>query len=142
MWIWVFGLSILKQRKATLDFRNTGGDLWGLPFTGIAVLLAHFTLTGLPLLAGFILRLTLFTRLAEVSILSTAWAFIGNIGFAISGFRSLAMLVNKSEETRSTSLSEKTGEAVFLVLGILVLVLMGWFPQIFLPGMLNLTRGF
>ena len=142
LWVWVFALSILKQKQGTLDFKDCSGQLWELPFVSTAILLAHFTLAGLPVLAGFPLRQALFSHLADVSILAAAWAFIGNIGFLIAGFRSLAMLVSQNERIREKTIKEKTGEVIFLTSGILALLAIGWFPQVFLPWLLNLTGGF
>lgn len=142
LWVWVFGLSILRQKKGSLSFESVSGGVRKLPFAVIAQSLAHFTLAGLPLLAGFPLRQALYAHLSEASFAITIWVFIGNIGFLIAGLRSLGVLLVSPLKGEALSINETAGEAIFLSLGILALLAIGWFPQFILPWMVNLTKGF
>jgi formate hydrogenlyase subunit 3/multisubunit Na+/H+ antiporter MnhD subunit len=127
-------------RQVGTAFDNLNGLLRRFPLTSSAFLVAYFSLGGLPLLAGFPTRQVLMESIAQHSLGIALWAFIGNLGFLLSGFRVLAVLV---KDTQSPwQLGEEWPEMIFLAGGIVALLLIGIFPHFFLSGTLNLLNAF
>jgi hypothetical protein len=59
----------------------------------------------------------------------------------MAGVRSLAAL-SVVREVKGWQVNEKPGEAIFLTLGSFFLLLLGWFPQWFLPFLMDVLKGF
>jgi formate hydrogenlyase subunit 3/multisubunit Na+/H+ antiporter MnhD subunit len=128
------------MKTGSLNYDSVVGQIREMPITVIAVFLAHFTLAGLPLLGCFPLRQALFSSLGKESLQMAVWAFLGNVGLLAAGLRGLVIVVGHAHGPAWT-FKEKPGEIIILGLGILALLVIGWFPQVFLPLMLKLTGG-
>jgi formate hydrogenlyase subunit 3/multisubunit Na+/H+ antiporter MnhD subunit len=102
------------------------------PVASSAVLLAHFSLAGLPLLAGFPVLSSLWVQLAAISVPNVVWCFLGSVGLMVGGFRSLAVMVMGPEVL---PVGEREGliQWIFLMIGIFGLFLFGFFPQWIYP---------
>jgi NADH-quinone oxidoreductase subunit N len=140
LWVWAFGLSILLRNTNSLDHAAVVGQIREMPITIIAIFLAQFTLAGLPFLGYFPLRQALFSDLGKESFQMAAWAFLGNVGLLAAGLRGLVVVVGRGKDP-VWAVKETPGEIILLGLGILGLLAIGWFPQVFLPLMLKLTGG-
>jgi len=99
-------------------------SLSGLP---TVLILSHFSLTGVPLLAGFPIHQALWEQLGIISLTGAIWYAIASIGLFMGGIRSLAVLVAPS--TEKFNINENWPQRIFLSLGILMLILFGFFPQ-------------
>lgn len=160
LWLWALALDGLKQRLPALGFKDIHGVFRKFPFISASILLALFSLAGLPLLAGFPIRLSLLDLIAQStqvegqsSSLSTqfsffvqsqtavVWIALGLLGLFVAGFHSLLIMASPGEEP-GWSVGEKPAMLVPLSLGMLVLFLIGLFPHWFLPGMQAILRGF
>lgn len=130
-------LAVLRKRTSGLDFIEVQGAGRILPFTAGAMVLAQFSLAGLPLLASFPIRLAMWNELVQVAPMITLWALLGSAGLLVGGVRTLAVLVIGDEE-RGWQFTETWEEAIFLSLGALLLLLMGLFPQWILPLLTNM----
>jgi formate hydrogenlyase subunit 3/multisubunit Na+/H+ antiporter MnhD subunit len=108
--------------------------------TGVLVM-AIFSLAGFPLLAGFPVRLTLWEALAKQSTFAAAAALLACLGLLAGGIRALTVLITDAEETR-WKITEQWGERVLLVLGGFGLLLVGLFPQWFLPVLARMAAVF
>ena len=71
----------------------------------------------------------------------TLWALIGCMGLLFGGVRTLAVLVTGDEEV-GWQITETRQERVFLAIGVIILLLLGLFPQLFLPSLVNLPFKF
>ena len=108
--------------------------------TGVLVL-AIFSLAGFPLLAGFPIRLTLWEALSKQSPFAAAAALLACLGLLAGGIRALAVLITDSEELE-WKVTEAWGDRVLLILGGLGLLLVGLFPQWFLPSLARMAAVF
>ncbi len=131
----------LASMQEALHFRAMQGK--GRQFyiaTGVLVM-AIFSLAGFPLLAGFPVRLTLWEALAKQSTFAAAAALLACLGLLAGGIRALTVLITDAEETR-WKITEQWGERVLLVLGGFGLLLVGLFPQWFLPVLARMAAVF
>jgi formate hydrogenlyase subunit 3/multisubunit Na+/H+ antiporter MnhD subunit len=130
--VWALGLSVLKNHVKDLRFRSIQGLARQVPVASIAVLVAHFSLAGLPILAGFPVLLSLWRHLVLISAPQAIWSFLGSVGLMAGGFRSLAVLVMGPEQL---TLVEKEDYflRLYLFIGILCIFLFGTFPHLIFP---------
>ena len=134
--VWALGLTLVWLRAGGLGFREVQGLGRETPLAAAALTLANFSMVGLPLLAGFSVRMVLLEGLSQISLLASILTLAGCAGLLIGGLRSLAVLVMGTEET-SWKITESPGEKTFLGLGIIALFILGLFPQWFLPIFAN-----
>jgi NADH:ubiquinone oxidoreductase subunit 2 (subunit N) len=139
--VWALALSILRMHTPKLGFEHIRGIGRLYPVTVTSLILAVFSLAGVPLLASFPIRIGLLYGLAEVSPQSAILALIGMAGLVVGGLRTLAVLVG-GENYLPWQTSESRIQLIFLGLGVLGLFLMGLFPQFFLPFFQNMPVAF
>jgi NADH:ubiquinone oxidoreductase subunit 2 (subunit N) len=103
----------------------------------MGVVLANFGLAGLPLLAGFPVRIALTSALAEQYLPVALLVLVGAVGLMVGAIRTLVVLVTgpKEEAWRST---ENWGQRSLLGLIVIMLFVLGMFPQWFLPTLASL----
>jgi NADH:ubiquinone oxidoreductase subunit 2 (subunit N) len=107
------------------------GAAWDHPVASAGLLLANFSLAGLPLLASFPVRLALLEGLGETSSLAAFGALLGSIGLLAGGLRTLSSLITGPEERVWRSF-ESWSQRLYLGIGGVALLLVGLFPQFFL----------
>jgi formate hydrogenlyase subunit 3/multisubunit Na+/H+ antiporter MnhD subunit len=139
--LWALALAVLQKRTTSLDFDDIRGAGRNLPITTSALVLAQFSVAGIPLLASFPIRLPMWNELAQLSPTLTIWALLGCVGLLIGGVRTLAVLVIGSEQ-REWQVNESRAETAFLVVGTMLLLVWGLFPQWILPFVANLPFKF
>jgi len=105
------------------------------------LIIAHFSAVGFPLLAGFPVLLVLWQDMARVSLGIAFWFFLGIFGLFIGGVRALAVLV-MSPENSTWGLGETWQQGILMGLGLIVLLLLGLFPQMVQPLIVNLPAAF
>lgn len=132
--IWALGLSVLKTKFHRLDFETVKGKGYQFPVAAIGITLAGLSLAGYPLLAGFPVRATLGVGLAQLSPLASGIALIGYFGLVIASLRTISVLLS-GKETVDWKISETAGQIALLSLGIAILLIVGFFPQLFLGGL-------
>jgi NADH:ubiquinone oxidoreductase subunit 2 (subunit N) len=128
--VWALGLSILNSHVTDLAYSTVQGMARKFPFAGAAVLIANFSLAGLPLLASFPLLVTVWKELGSFSAASMIWSFLGSIGLFAAGLRSFAVLIMGPEDL-PWDVPRKLSERLFLAFGILFLFFLGIFPSTF-----------
>jgi NADH:ubiquinone oxidoreductase subunit 2 (subunit N) len=101
--------------------------------------MAHFSLAGFPILAGFPARLALWDGLARSSPLAAFAALLGAVGLLMAGLRTLAVVV-MTPDREPIQFQESRGQQVLLALGGLALFLVGLFPVWVLPALVNLAN--
>ena len=78
--VWAMSLSRMKEQIQPLRFSAVQGMARTHPITAAGVVLAHFSVAGLPLLAGFPIRLALWDGLASQSLGVAFWFLVGILG--------------------------------------------------------------
>ncbi len=139
--VWTLALSILKQQAGSLDYKSVQGMGRRFPIPAIALLVAHFSSAGLPILAGFQVKLVLWETLAQALPLNLSlWAILGSVSLFAAGIRALALLVSGEEWTFSTK--GMVWPSVLLGIGILGIFLLGIVPQTIFPILTDILRAY
>lgn len=139
--IWALALSILKGKVYSLKFSDLQGIGRTLPVATASLIIAHLSISGFPLLAGFPSRFSILGEVASQSLITTFWVFAGIIGLLIAAIRTLAVFVMTGEES-NWELNESWVQVTMLGLGVSVLFILGMFPQILNPLLENLPALF
>lgn len=124
-----------------LTFKMVQGNARRTPIAAISLLLAFFSLAGLPLLVGFPIRLALWEEIAKISIFIAGAVLLGYLGLLIGGMRTMAVLVSGSEDT-AWEINESRSERILLIIGSIALVGMGLLPQLFMPALSQVIEVF
>jgi formate hydrogenlyase subunit 3/multisubunit Na+/H+ antiporter MnhD subunit len=103
------------------------------PITAASLILAVFSLAGMPLLASFPIRISLLKGLTEVSPPGALLALLGMAGLLLGGLRTLAVLVG-GEQNLPWQINESWLQRIFLVIGVVGIVLIG--PVSMVPAFL------
>ena len=146
--VYSLALSVLQSSPGlsnprNLSFRDVQGMGRRLPLATASLSIAYFSLAGLPLLAGFPVLLSLLRLLSSVSMPVALLTLLGTAGLFIGGLRSLAILVMGTDtEPQGWQVQEHGTVILFLGIGVLALLAIGLFPQIFLPPLAELARAF
>ena len=138
--LWALALAIFQKAGVRTTLDGLSGALRRYPVASSALLLAYFSLGGLPLLASFPVRQPLIEALAGSSLAVAGAAVLGNLGFLLGAYRLLAVLVLSDDP--AWSLGERRLDAVMLVIAILVLLVIGILPGIVLRNSLGLVQVF
>ncbi len=136
---WALALSISQRQAGFRGFQDVRGLLRRSPVVAVTWMLAYFSLGGLPLLAGFPVRLVLLETLASQSTGAALWALAGSLGYLIGGLRALALMAAGDDPWQ---VRESIPHIIMLVTGALVLFLIGVLPGLFLPGTTSLLDAF
>lgn len=139
--VWALALTVIRSQADGLDYSSVQGVARQFPLAAGALVFAHFTWVGVPLTAGFPARWPLWENIPRISSFTAILVFLGGLGLLIGGIRTLSVLVMGSTEG-AWQVSEERSQRVFLVLGICALLLIGLFPQWFLPFFANLPQAF
>jgi formate hydrogenlyase subunit 3/multisubunit Na+/H+ antiporter MnhD subunit len=139
--VWALALSIIKRKVYSLQFSEVQGLARSYPIAVAAIILANLSMVGFPLLAGFPPRLALWQELAGQSITSSFWVFLGALGLLVGAVRTLAVFV-MAEEYKPWVLNESWAQMTMLGLGVIGLFILGIFPQVLQPLLVNLPALF
>lgn len=139
--VWALSLSIIKRKAYSLRFSELQGLARSYPLAVAALVLAHLSMTGFPLLAGFPSRIALWQELAGQSLSISLWTFLGLLGLLIAAIRTLAVFVMAEEHT-PWELNESWVQIAMLGLGVIGLFILGIFPQVLQPFIANLPALF
>lgn len=130
--VWALALAALRRVTPDLNFRSVEGAARRLPVVTAALFTAQLSVAGLPLLAGFPVRLALLEALS----VSMPWAALcllaSSLGLLLGALRVLAALLRASEGER-WQMSERGLLLVFLIAGMAALLFLGLFPYLVLP---------
>lgn len=139
--LWAIALTIIKKNNGSLMINDIQGLARLRPILAVSILIAQFSLGGLPLLAGFPLRVAL---IEELSIQSTtlAWLIIiGMAGLWGGGLNSLYVMLQKSDKPQPPIRSHRS-LPLLMLLGIAMLLFLGLFPQVFSPVLSSMLNAF
>lgn len=139
--VWALALSIIKRDSASLLFSDIQGLGRKYPVAVAAIILAHLSMTGFPLLAGFPSRFALWNELAVQSLNLSFWVFAGLLGLLIAAIRTLAVFAMTEAETK-WAWNETWMQTIMLGIGVTGLFLLGVFPQAMQPFLASLPSLF
>jgi len=150
------GVSMMMEKnEGTLWLDRLQGKGHQMPLIAGIVIIAQFSLVGVPLLVGFSARLALWRVLASVAPLIAGAALLGNIGLLVGAVRSLNDLFisfdgDPSRVDTSGGIMAPNGVLVserlleWTVYAVLVfsITLFSLFPQVYLPWVENILLMF
>lgn len=139
--VWALALSIIKRKSYALKLSEVQGLARTYPVAVGALIFAQLSMAGFPLLAGFPARVALWQELAGQSLVVSFWAFVGLLGLLIAAIRTLAVFV-MAEENKAWELSESWVQVAMLGIGVIGLFILGMFPQVLQPFLVNLPALF
>jgi len=139
--VWAMSLTQMREHIQPMRFSAVQGLARSYPITAAGLVLAHFSVAGLPLLAGFPVRLALWEGLASQSLIVAFWFLVGILGLLTGATRTLAVLVMAPEEI-SWEVKESWSSGILIGLGVIGLFVLGIFPQIFRFVLVNLPAMF
>jgi NADH:ubiquinone oxidoreductase subunit 2 (subunit N) len=105
------------------------------------MVMANFSLAGLPLLASFPANVALWSMLSQRSLTIALLSLIGCGGVLIAGLRSLSALVTAHEDGH-WQISETKVQVVLLLAGVGLLIFIGLFPQLYMPALTDMAMTF
>lgn len=128
MGLWALALSTLRRQKGDLSFKAVEGSGRRMPVVATCLILAHFSIAGFPLLAGYPVHLAIWGKLASISYPIAFWSMTGSAFLLISGIRCLRILLTKNDQG-GWQINESRSALLFLIIGAVALVLAGFVPQ-------------
>lgn len=138
--LWALALSVILQQVKTTRFDDIQGLFNQMPFASGGLAVAALSTAGLPLLAGFPIRIVLMEELSAQSLGVGLAALAGSVGMLFSVFRALTVLARGSIIPQS--FRESRTQSVLLIAGMAGLLIIGIFPQVFLPLLTPLLRAY
>lgn len=128
--------SALLQRSVPLEFNKVRGLSRQLPIISVSVLIALFCIAGMPLLASFPIKLAILEGISVSIPQVSIWVILGSLGLLAGAARLMLSMVSDSRENLEIQ-PESRLLKVFLLVGILILVMIGIFPNIFIQLVSN-----
>lgn len=135
--LWALSLSILMRGAESTRFDDVAGLAQRMPVASAGLAVAALTLGGLPVLPVFPIHQVILEELARQSLASALWVLVGSGSLLFSTFRSLAVLARGSRVSQAAS--ESRLQIALIIAGIAGLLLIGIFPQFFMPMLDGLT---
>lgn len=126
--VWALSLSTIQSHTDTPRFSNVQGMARILPVASAGVVFANLSVAGFPLLAGFPVRMSLLESLATQSLGLALWLALGLLGLTVGAVRTLAVTTLSEAEAGWSSRETRT-QLVLIALGVLALIVLGFFPQ-------------
>ncbi|PWH18460.1 MAG: hypothetical protein DDG59_05840 [Anaerolineae bacterium] len=126
-----FAANLYAEQGKGLGLQQLVGIGRHYPVATLGYFLAVLTLVGFPLLASFPVHLTLWQAWFQRFPPFAFAAIFGSVGVLIGGLRSLAVLVRTVDPMQASNLESRPQKLLILV-GSVLLLLMGVFPQWFL----------
>ena len=135
--LWALALSGLGDHLPGFDLNDLKGQGRNYPIILISVIVAILCLAGIPLLGSFPMRLAVIEGLLMVAPQNALLAILGSLGLLVGGYRMLSRMVSGAEDDR-WQVNESRILAVFLIIGIAGLLLLGIFPNFLIEFLISL----
>jgi multicomponent Na+:H+ antiporter subunit D len=126
--VWALGLSVLKEHAPGLSLAEIKGFARFWPFAVTGIILANFSLAGVPLLAGFPSHQVVWEELARTSLSLSLWVFLGSLCLGASAIRVLTS-VSRAPDGTGWAAGETVFQRTLMITGWLVFLMLGLFPQ-------------
>ena len=139
--VWSLALSVLKMRGSSLIYKDMQGMIQRYPIIIIGLIVAHFSASGLPLLASFPPILSIWEGVARQTLIAAIWLGVGLAGLFTGAIRTLAVIV-MSPDDQLWELNGSLLQNILVGIGIFFILILGVFPQLIHPILANLPAAF
>ena len=131
------GLSTMGSAVAkSKNYRTVG---YRMPLAAAAFLVGLLSIAGIPLTAGFPGRWSLLTTVLQGDIFAASTLLFSMIGVGVLGIRWAVILFDKGDADDHVTMANAARG--FLIGGILLLLLLGIFPQLVFPWIEDVAAG-
>jgi len=140
--IWAISLAtISRENDGDLSYNRAAGFGLASPYILLTLMISNLSLVGAPALAGYPLRIALWQSTASISQLRALILLLGAGGLLVAVFRTISVMLSYPENTMKSKMlefkehlaldhdRENLPELLFFVFSMIVLLLIGWFPQ-------------
>jgi len=143
-WLWGYTLNLIEKYTGSLQLHADQGFARRFPILSAGLLVAQLSLAGLPLLAAFPIKMAIFTAAFEYGAGLGVSSLIGSLGLFLFTLRVLSYLVTPRDASMpiAWSFSEKPDEYIPVLLMILILLIMGLFPNTFFSNIIDILAAF
>jgi formate hydrogenlyase subunit 3/multisubunit Na+/H+ antiporter MnhD subunit len=142
--LWAFCVALIENNARTTQITALKGFARKYPFLSLGLLLAQFSIAGLPLLASFPIKSAILSAVFQVNRSLGIWGLIGSAGPFFFTLRALAEMIMPIDESFPGGWSrfEKPSEYVTILVLIFVLITLGLFPHVFLVNITQTLNAF
>ena len=135
---WAISLSVLREAADSLRYQSLQGLARQYPVATLGSFVSLLSLSGVPLLASFPVRQSLWQGLSVQGLMPAMWLGIASLGLWIASLRLLAVLSMAPENTEWQS-RETPIQRAMIAVGLAALFLSGFFPQWAAPLLANVA---
>lgn len=129
-------------RIEALLFRNVQGIAYKLPICIVAITVSILSISGYPILGGFPIFQALLRNTALETPNLAVMSLIGSVSLGVAGLRSLYVMMMDDGAQGKIKINEPWITSTFLIVSMIVLIILGFFPQWILPLLSNLALVF
>lgn len=154
--LWAIALSLIKSSPhGSLHLSAAQGLGKTRPVIAFTLLLGHFSLTGLPFLSGFPVRMALWEQIAIAYPVVAGGAILGSIGVLVGGLRTMSTLFTPGEQDLPSTgdaldqppdslrrEQERTLSWIFFAVSAGIIIFIGLFPDRLFPFLERLISMF
>ncbi len=144
LWLWSHALSLIESHFGSLDLQNIKGVARQYPILAGGLVVAQFSIAGLPLLASFPIKFSVLSSIIAIDQSEGIWVFIGSLGLFVFTLRLIAIMTAISDNNPSEhwSIQENRHEYIPIIFISLVLITLGLFPNAFPSQVVNTLSSF
>ena len=139
--IWALCLSVIKSSNDSLMVENLKGIAKSKTLIVIGLLVAQFSIGGMPLLAGFPLRVALLQEIS-LELPGIGWSILVSIvGLWVAGVHTLSVVINSPTPWKKF-LDSNIVINFLVAIGVISLIVLGLLPQLYTEVMEKLLLPF
>ncbi|MFA7406450.1 MAG: proton-conducting transporter membrane subunit [Anaerolineaceae bacterium] len=144
-WLWGYTLARLESRYGeALNLKTIQGQFLRIPFLSSGLILAQFSIAGMPLLASFPIKIALLSQVLAENMVSGLWSFFGGLGLFIFTIRLLLSFHQPIdiEIKQPWFLQDKFPHFLPIILTVVILFISGLFPGKIFPSIIDILAAF
>lgn len=132
--LWSYSITLLDEKTNGLWKEDIRGAAYKYPYISAGIAFSGLTVTGIPLLAMFPIKVAIWGTLAVEQTTSSTLYGLAFIGFFIASARSFSAMLATNTFTGWKS-NETQNQKTIILLLVLLLILLGLFPSLFKPSL-------
>ena len=144
-WLWGYTLTRFESRYGGgLNLKIIQGEVLRIPYLSSGLILAQFSIAGMPLLASFPIKIALLSQVLAENMVSGLWSFFGGLGLFIFTIRLLLSFHQPIdiEIKQPWFLQDKFSHFLPILLMVIVLIISGLFPGKIFSGIIDILAAF